>query len=84
MQSRPPAGNAGRARRWVGVVVYLAALGIVAMVVPRLGSRSPVAIALLCVLAVLTMKLVERRVHQWFRRWAERQAARTRPPHGPS
>lgn len=82
MQSRPPAGNAGRARRWVGVALYLVALGIIAMVIPRLGSRSPVAIALLCVLAVLTMKLVERRVHQWFHRWAARQAARSTPPEG--
>jgi hypothetical protein len=62
--------------------VYLAALAIVLMVIPRLGSRSPVAIALLCVLAVLTMKLVERRVYQWFHRWADRQAAPSTPPEG--
>jgi peptidoglycan/LPS O-acetylase OafA/YrhL len=36
-----------------------------------------VAFVLLPILAILTMKLVERRVGQWFRRWAERQATRT-------
>jgi hypothetical protein len=46
-------------------------------VVPRLGVRSPVVFILLPILAILTMKLVERRVGQWFRRWAERQSART-------
>jgi peptidoglycan/LPS O-acetylase OafA/YrhL len=84
MPNRPQSWAAGRARRWLGIAFYLAALGIVVMVIPRLGSRSPVAIVLLCALAILTMKLVERRVRQWFQRWAERQAARTRPPHGPS
>ena len=77
MPNRPQSWAAGRARRWLGIAFYLAALGIVVMVIPRLGSRSPVAIVLLCALAILTMKLVERRVHRWFQRWAERQAART-------
>ncbi len=77
MRSKTPAGNAGGARRWLGIALYLAALGIVGMVIPRLGSRSPVVIVLLCILAVLTMKVVERQVHRWFQRWAERQAART-------
>ena len=80
MPNRPQARVAGRARRWLGIVLYLTALGIVVMLIPRLGSRSPVAIVLLCVLAVLTLKLVERWVHQWFQRWAERQAARTGGP----
>ncbi|MBI4574626.1 MAG: hypothetical protein HY713_15230 [candidate division NC10 bacterium] len=72
MPNRPQSWAAGGARRWLGIVFYLAALGIIAMVIPRLGSRSPVAIVLLCALAILTMKVVERRVQRWFRRWAER------------
>jgi peptidoglycan/LPS O-acetylase OafA/YrhL len=80
MPNRPQARAAGGARRWVGIALYLAALGIIVMMIPRLGSRSPVAIVLLCALAILTMKLVERRVRQWFQRWAERQAGRTRGP----
>ncbi len=80
MRSKTPAGNAGRVRRWLGIALYLAALGIVGMVIPRLGSRSPVVIVLLCILAVLTMKVVERQVQQWFRRWADRQAGRTGGP----
>ncbi len=79
MQSRLPAWNASRLRRWIGVAVLLITVGIAWVVIPRLGSgaRSPVAIVLVCGVAVLAMKLVERQVHQWFRRWAERQAART-------
>jgi len=53
-------------RRWIEAVLCLAMLGIAALAIPRLSSRSPIAIVLLCVLAVLTMKLVERRVRQWF------------------
>jgi len=56
-------------RRWIGAVVCLAMLGIAALAIPRLAPRSPIAIALLCALAVLTMKLVERRIRQWFKRW---------------
>jgi hypothetical protein len=63
-------------RGWIGVAVFLAFVGIAAWLVPRVGARSPVAILVLCTLAVLTMKLVERRVQAWFRRWAARQAAR--------
>ena len=80
MWSSLPAGNGGRTRRWLGVVVYLAALGVVAMVVPRLGSRSPATIVLLCALAVLTMKLVERQIRRAFDRWAEREATRRAGP----
>ena len=69
-------------RRWIGAVVCLAALGIAALVIPRLAPRSPIAIVVLCILAVLTMKLVELRVRQWFERWADRQASRTTPPEG--
>jgi len=64
-------------RRATGVVVCVILLGIILVLVPRLGPRSPVAIVALCALAVLTMKLVERRVRQWFNYWAARQASRT-------
>lgn len=77
MQTRPLTREAARLRRWIGAGVCLAGLGIVVLVVPRLSPRSPLAIVVLSVLAILTMKLVERRVRQWFERWAERQAGRT-------
>jgi hypothetical protein len=67
-------------RRWIGVAVFLTALGIAVLVIPRLGARSPLVIVFLCVVAVLTMKLVERQVHRWFQVWAKRQARRTVPP----
>ena len=63
-------------RRWVGVVIFsLVAIALV-WVASRLGSRSPLAFVILPALGILTMKLVERRVARWFRRWAEREAAR--------
>ena len=71
-----------RARRWIGVGTFLLAVAVAVWVVPRLGTRSPVVFILLPILAILAMKLVERRVGQWFRRWAERQSART-PRGGP-
>jgi peptidoglycan/LPS O-acetylase OafA/YrhL len=82
MLSRQSGWDARRVRRWIGAVVCVVAVGIIALVAPRLTPRSPIAIVVLCALAVLTMKLVERRVRQWFERWAGRQAARTRPPDG--
>jgi hypothetical protein len=70
-----------RLRRWIGVVTFLLVVAVALWIIPRLGARSPLTFILLPVLAILTMKLVERRVGQWFRRWAERQAARApRPP----
>jgi drug/metabolite transporter (DMT)-like permease len=71
-------------RRWIGAAVCVVAVGIIALVAPRLATRSPIAIVLLCALAVLIVKLVERRVHQWFRRWAEREAGRSMRPRGRS
>ncbi len=65
------------ARRWIGMATFLLAIAVAVWVVPRLGARSPLTFILLPVLAVLTMKLVERRVGQWFRRWAERHADRS-------
>ena len=84
MRNSEPAKDGRRTRRWIGVIVCVVTVGGIALLVPRLAPRSPIAIVLLCALAVLTMKLVEHRVQQWFRRWAERQAARTmRPPGRP-
>jgi len=65
-----------RLRRWIGVLAFFLAVAAAVWVVPRLGVRSPIAVVIVPVLAVLTMKLVERRVRQWFRRWADREAAR--------
>ena len=62
-------------RRATGLVVCVLLLGIILILVPRLSPRSPVAIVALCVLAVLTMKLVERRIRQWFNAWAARQVS---------
>jgi hypothetical protein len=63
-------------RRWVGVVSFFLAAIVLVWVASRLGPRSPLAFVILPVLGILTMKLVERRVARWFRRWAEREAAR--------
>ncbi|HSB70140.1 MAG TPA: hypothetical protein VLT62_12470 [Candidatus Methylomirabilis sp.] len=67
-------------RRGVGAAVLVAVVGILLIAIPRLGARSPVAILVICVLAILTMKLVERRVRRWAQRWEEREAARNRRP----
>ncbi len=77
--------DARRVRRWIGLVVLLVFVGIAWAVIPRLGvgARSPVAIVLLCGMAILVMKLVERQVHKWFQHWAEKQATRTPPPGKP-
>ncbi len=71
MPSRHHAWDAMRVRRWIGAVLCVATLGIAALVIPRLAPRSPIAIVLLCVLAVLSMKLVEHRVRKWFDRWRD-------------
>ncbi len=69
MPSRPYAGNARHARCWIGAIVCLATLGVAVLVIPRVASRSPIAIVLLCALVVLIMRFVEHRVRQWFDRW---------------
>lgn len=63
-------------RRCVGVVIFFLVAIALVWAVSRLGSRSPLAFVILPALGILTMKLVERRVARWFRRWAEREAAR--------
>lgn len=67
-------------RRLVGGAACVAVLVLIVLGIPRLGARSPIAIVVLAVLAVLTMRLVERRVRRWFDRWAEREAARRAGP----
>jgi hypothetical protein len=67
-------------RRWIGAVTFLLALAVAVWAIPRLGVRSPLTFVLLPILAVLTMKLVERRVGQWFRRWAEKSGRRAGGP----
>ena len=65
-----------RLRRWVGLVIFFLVAIVLIWVASRLGGRSPLAFIILPALGILTMKLVERRVARWFRRWAEREAAR--------
>jgi peptidoglycan/LPS O-acetylase OafA/YrhL len=76
MRNRQAAQDARRVRRWIGVVVCVVAVGIIALVAPRVLPRSPLVILLVCALAVLTMKIVEHRVRRWFDRWESRQATR--------
>jgi peptidoglycan/LPS O-acetylase OafA/YrhL len=73
-------GRAGDARdtgprRWLGAGVLLILIGGIVLVVPRIAPRSPLTIVVLCALAILTMKLVERRLRQWLTAWAARQTA---------
>jgi F0F1-type ATP synthase assembly protein I len=65
-------------RRWIGLGIFLLVIAVAGWIVPRLGARSPLLFIVLPVLGILTMKLVERRVSQWFRRWAAKQAVRSR------
>jgi hypothetical protein len=78
LQERADRWDSREVRRWIGLTVLLVIAGIAWVAIPRLGAgaRSPVVIVLLCGVAVVTMKLVERQVHKWFQRWEERQAAR--------
>ena len=65
-----------RVRRWIGWAVFVAALVIAGWILPRLLPRSPGTVLILCVLAVLVMKLVEHRVRWWFRRLEARRGPR--------
>jgi cell division protein FtsW (lipid II flippase) len=82
MRNRQAVKDARRVRRWIAALVCVVAVGIIALVVPRLAPRSPIAIVVLCALAILTVKLVEHRVRRWFDRWTNRQAAGPTPPEG--
>lgn len=62
-------------RRWLGAGVVLILIGGIVLVVPRIAPRSPLTIVVLCAAAILTMKLVERRLRQWLTLWAARQAS---------
>ena len=65
-----------RMRRWIGWVVFVAALALAGWILPRLLPRSPITVLILCVLAILVMKLVEHRVRLWFRRLDARRGPR--------
>jgi peptidoglycan/LPS O-acetylase OafA/YrhL len=70
-----------RVRRYMGWVVFASALAIAGWILPRVLPRSPVTVVVVCVLAVLVMKLVEHRIRAWFRRLEARRAAELhRPP----
>lgn len=69
-----------RMRRYIGWVVFAVVLVIAGWILPRVLPRSPVTIVVLCVLAVLVMKLVEHRIRTWFRRLEARRAAELRRP----
>ena len=66
-------------RRGVGGVVLVAIMGLLLVVISRVAPRSPVVILAACILGVLAMKLVERRLKRWRQRWDEQEAARNRP-----
>jgi hypothetical protein len=63
-------------RRWLAPVVVLLLVSLLAWAAGRFLPRSPLVILLVCVLAVVVMKLVERQVRLWFVRWEERERRR--------
>lgn len=71
-----------RVRRYLGWVILTAAMAVAGWLLHQILPRSPVAILVLCVLAVLVMKLVELKVRVWFQRLEARRAAdlRRSPP----
>lgn len=71
-----------RVRRGIGWVIFIVAMGLAGWILPRVLPRSPIMILILCLLAVLIMKLVEHRIRAWFRRLEARSAAEPRrsPP----
>lgn len=78
MPSRSPRSPGAILRRGVGAVVLVATMGIFLVMVSRVAPRSPVVMLVACVLGVLAMKLVERRLKRWRQRWDEQEAARNR------
>jgi hypothetical protein len=64
-------GGRRRERRWIAGTLAVLVVAAASYIVPRLGARSPVAILIVCAMAILVMKLVERRIHRWFQRWEE-------------
>jgi hypothetical protein len=69
-----------RLRRWTGWAVLVALLLLASWILPRLLPRSPMTLLVACVLAVATMKLAERRIRQWLRRYEERNRPGPRRP----
>jgi hypothetical protein len=53
-------------------------MGLLLVVISRVAPRSPIVILLSCILGVLAMKLVERRLKRWRQQWDEHEAARNR------
>lgn len=80
MPSRPRTSPGTFLRRGVGAVVLLTTTGLLLVLISRVAPRSPVAMLVACVLGILAMKLVERRMKRWRQRWDEQEAARTRSP----
>ncbi|HSB79765.1 MAG TPA: hypothetical protein VLM91_13365 [Candidatus Methylomirabilis sp.] len=78
MPSRPRLSPGAVLRRGVGAVVLVAVAGIFLVVINRAAPRSPLVILAACVLGVLAMKLVERRLKRWRQRWDAQEAARKR------
>jgi hypothetical protein len=67
-------------RRWLVPGVLLLLVGAGAWGLTRVAPRSPVVILAVCVLAVVTLKVVEREVRRWFRVWEERSRSDVRRP----
>ncbi len=65
-------------RRYLGWVVLAVTVAVAGWVLPRVLPRSPATIVIVCVLAVLAMRLVERGVRKWFQRLEARRAAELR------
>ena len=65
-------------RRWLSGAVFFAVAAVLLWAVARFMPRSPVLILVVCVLGVLTMKLVEHRIRDWFDRWEAASTGRPR------
>jgi len=69
------AGCDRRLRRLIGLVAFAGVLAVGVGVLPRLLPRSPLTVLAACVLAVVTMKLVEGRLSRWVRRLGEQEGS---------
>jgi len=66
-------------RSLAGAVFFAVAAGAL-WAVARFMPRSPIVILVVCVVGILTMKLVEHRVRDWFDRWESASTGRPRRP----
>jgi ABC-type Fe3+-siderophore transport system permease subunit len=78
-EARRAAGER-RLRRLIGSVVFGGILVVGVWILPRFLPRSPLTIVAACVLAVVAMKLVERRLYQWLRRFRGQDVSGARRP----